>query len=402
MNPALPGGALIDTASEEARWSTDARVGYAFIPYGRLQQGRSSAPNPNELAIDVHLATLQLSISAPTKTRLDLQLPAGTLVTNTFDQRRTDSGIGDLEARVRQSVLRIGSARPITVGATLGLVVPTGPYVERSGAANLAPEASYLTLGRGTEWWLAEADARLLVGRTAIFSQVTGRGPLARTKDGFSWGPEVRATAGVQHGVLPWLSLILSTDLQIRGGASEPDPFGGDRLMAANAGGWQWTVTPAASVAVSQDLAVVVGARAPIISDVTGNQLVPQIGGFVAVSYTRRMSRPRTPTPPTPGSEVVAGKITVVDYWATWCAPCTEISRALADATSRWPDVEIVKVDATAWPDGPALPAGATGLPVVEIFDAKGKRHTLMLGRDALRVVDEVDALRGTQKGTKK
>ncbi len=401
MNPALPGGALIGASSDEPSWSTDARVGYAFIPYGRLQQGRSSAPNPNDLAIDVHLATLQLSISAPTKTRLDLQLPAGTLITNTFDQRRTSSGIGDLEARVRQAVLRIDSTRPITVGATIGLVVPTGPYVERSGAANLAPEASYLTLGRGTEWWLAELDARLLVGRSAIFLQVAGRGPLAQTKDGFSWGPELRVTTGMQHGVFPWLSLIVATDLQIRGGASEPDPFGSGRLMAANAGGWQWTVAPACSVTVTRDLSVVVGARAPIISDVTGNQLVPQIGGFVAVSYTRRMTR-RSPTPSSEVPPVVAGKITVVDYWATWCAPCDEISRALADATSRWPDVEIVKVDATTWPDGPTLPTGATGLPVVEVFDVNGKRHALLLGRDALRVVDEVDALRATQKGTKK
>lgn len=400
MNPALPGGALIDGGNDQTSWSTDTRVGYAFIPYGRLQQGRSSAPNPNELAIDVHLATLQLSISAPTKTRLDLQLPAGTLITNTFDQRRTDSGIGDLEARLRQSVVQIGSSR-LTVGATLGLVVPTGPYVARSGAANLAPEASYLTLGRGTEWWLAELDGRLRVGRTALFSQVAGRGPLSRTEDGFAWGPELRVTAGVQHAVAPWLSLIVATDLQVRGGASEPDPFSSGRLMAANAGGWQWTVAPACSVVVTRDLSFVIGARAPIVSDVTGNQLVPQLGGFVALSYTRSMSRPQAPTPRADVSPV-AGRITVVDYWATWCKPCGEISRALAAAASRWPDVVIVKVDATAWPEGPSLPTGATGLPVVEVFDESGKRRLLLLGRDALRVVDEVDGLRATSKGNKK
>lgn len=390
MNPALPGGAsTTDATLDDDAWSTSARLGYAFVPYGKLQQGRDEAANPNELAIDVHLATLQATLAAPTATTLDVQLPAGSLVTTQLGERTTSTGIGDLEVRVRQSFARWAGTRP-ALGAALGIATPTGPYVARSGAANLPPEASYLTLGRGVAWWLADLDARLPAGPATLFVQLAARGPLGRTDDGFDWGTEARATVTARYPIGDRLAALLSTDVQWRGHASEPDPFTGERAMSANAGGWQWAASPAASYRLMDGVAVVAGARIPIVNDVVGNQLVPQLGAFAAISYTQTLAkrRPRFAAP--------AGQITVVDYWATWCAPCVEITRLLEAATPRWPDVKIVKVDATAWPnDGaPALPEGAAGLPVVEIFDATGRRHVLLRGTDALRVVDEVDRLR--------
>jgi thiol-disulfide isomerase/thioredoxin len=397
VNPALPGGASgTETQVDEDAWSAGGRVGYTFVPYGRLQQGTTEAANPGGLAIDVHLGTAQLQLAAPTATTLDVQLPFGSLLTRSIAQQRTDTGIGDLELRVRQSLSRV-FRRPAT-SVSAGLVVPTGGYVPRSGAANLAPEASYLTLGRGVAWWIAEADTRISLGRrTSVFAQLSGRGPLSRTDDGFDWGTELRTTAGAQvSSITSWLSLVLSSDVQWRDGASEPDPFSMARLTSANAGGIQWTASPAAVFALPGDLSVIAGLRIPLISDVVGNQLVPQTGGFVAMAYTRRLTPPSRPAidrapPPT-------GQITVVDYWATWCAPCLEISRSLEAAAPRWPDVRIVKVDATAWPgDGaPALPTGATGLPAVEVFDRTGVRIALLIGADALRVVEIVDRLRAT------
>jgi thiol-disulfide isomerase/thioredoxin len=139
-------------------------------------------------------------------------------------------------------------------------------------------------------------------------------------------------------------------------------------------------------------VAASVGARIPLFDDVVGNQLVPQTGAFAAVSY----AHPLEPHRRAASFQPAPGQITVVDYWATWCAPCVEISRELERAAPRWPDVRIVRIDASAWPadDAPPLPRGARGLPAIELFDETGARLALLLGPDALRVVERVDALR--------
>jgi thiol-disulfide isomerase/thioredoxin len=390
-----------------------ARLGYTFVPYGNLQQGRKAAPNPNELGIDVHLGTVQVIASAPTATTLDVQLPFGSLMTRSIAVNRTDSGIGDLELRVRQSITKYLTIPRVDWSATLGAVVATGPYVEKSGAANIAPEASFLTLGRGAQWLLAETDASAKISDAVSgIAQMSTRLPLGKTRDDFEWGNEARATLGARVRLSKRFSALAATDIQWRGGATEPDPFTvGSRLQSANVGGIQWSLTPSVTAQLPAGFSIVAGARIPLYLDVTGNQLVPQIGAFTALSYAlplpRSMTKPKSAPPVDPSqlrspiaSRAVLGKFTVVDYWATWCKPCTTISLALETAEPSWPDVVIVKVDASAWPDpaAPALPAGAKGLPVIEIFDAQGKQIALLVGDAALTVVDRVNAYRTSIK----
>lgn len=392
MNPSLPGGADDRSGDADAgAWSFRGRVGYTFIPFARLQQGTRDAPNPGQLAIDVHLATAQVTATAPTATTLDVQLPVGALLTRSLSGDRTDRSIGDLELRGRQGLGRWLPWRTVDGAIAAGAVAPTAPYVARAGAANLPPEASFLTLGRGVWWWLAEADLRVaLPARVAMFAQLSARGPTGQASDGYAWGDEVRVTAGASWAAARRWTLQLAGDVQWRGRASEPDPFAGGRVESANAGGWLGTASPSVTATVTDALRVTAGLRVPVHADVVGNQLVASTGAFVSLAFAQRVSRARVRPGPT------RGVITVVDYGATWCAPCADIEARLRVAEARWPDVRIVRVDASAWPDDDAvrLPDGARGLPAVEIFDAAGARHALLLGEAALTVVEVVDALR--------
>lgn len=363
-----------------------------------MQQGTKAAPNPDELSVDVHLMTAGLRLSLPSQTQLSLQLPAGRLRTQSLQGSRTDSNIGDVELGVTQALPWLKTPR-FRVG--LGLVAPTGPYVAKSGAANLPPEASFLTLGRGVYWAVAELGASMPIGPNAsAYLQVTGRSPLGETEDDFKWGAEARSVLGGQYQLPYGLAALAIAELQWRGRASEPDPFAGTRVESANAGGVWATLTPAISYSFIKSTSLLAGLRVPVHTDVHGNQLVPSIGGFVSLasSWSSAASTSPSQKPALPAfvaPRPTPGRITIIDYWATWCAPCKVIDAALEEASPTWDDVEIVRVNASGWPDdGVQLPDGVDGLPAIEIYDAQGQRKHLLLGTDALDVVNIINAMR--------
>lgn len=382
-------------------------MSYAGIPYSDMQQGTSSAANPDQLKVNVHLSTLQLRASAPSNTEFSVQLPAGRLSTSTLQTERTDTNIGDLELRVKQVLPWLKKPR-LELG--VGLALPTGPYVEKSGAANLPPEASFLTLGRGVSWGILELQASVPISeKVSSYVQLSARHPMSNTEDEFSWGDEARAVVGGQFRLPYNLSALGIAEMQWRGGATEPDPFAGTRVESANAGGIWWTLTPALSYRPTSGVSILGGLRVPLHADVHGNQLIPGIGGFVAVSLSwakektsntkAELATEKTPEKPFVPEKPTLGQITIVDYWATWCAPCETITKLLDEAEPTWTNVDIKKVDATGWPDnGVELPEGAEGLPAIELFDAEGKRTHLLIGPDALKVVDIVNAMRAEQR----
>jgi len=80
---------------------------------------------------------------------------------------------------------------------------------------------------------------------------------------------------------------------------------------------------------------------------------------------------------------VVPGKVTIIEYFADWCAPCKKLEIQMAEVLLEEPAVAVVKVDIVDWGTPAAdMIAGVAGLPVLDIYDAEGE-FVERLERDA-------------------
>lgn len=73
----------------------------------------------------------------------------------------------------------------------------------------------------------------------------------------------------------------------------------------------------------------------------------------------------------------VAGKITVLDYWAEWCSPCHLLDARLQHLVHGNPRVAVRRIDVGKWNNVAARQATrefrAEALPYVRVYDASGK-----------------------------
>ncbi len=133
-------------------------------------------------------------------------------------------------------------------------------------------------------------------------------------------------------------------------------------------------------------LALVADVKVPVYSRVVGPQLdypvVLGVGVVGTYDLRRRPSwrgldhavlgAPGTAPPLTP----VAGRLTVVDLWAAWCAPCRELDDRLVALARRYPDrlavrkLDVVDADSEAWLR--FLAPGGFSLPHVKLYGADG------------------------------
>jgi thioredoxin 1 len=72
-------------------------------------------------------------------------------------------------------------------------------------------------------------------------------------------------------------------------------------------------------------------------------------------------------------SLTVPGKITVVDFYATWCGPCKQIAPVLDNMVRGKPDVTLRKVDIGNWGSSTAKKYNITSVPNIRVFDKKGR-----------------------------
>lgn len=419
---------LSTSSANQGSWRARAALIYLSSSADRLFEGSEEIDNYLNLHIKMQLLTVTAAIDSPFGLSgmailpyLDLWHEQNFFGVNGGDPR-SDSGPGDLELRLRQDLSAVmGLPKGLRWAVTLGAVLPTGVYLAATteeqtflaGTGTADTGSRELNIGRGVGWVIADTDLNWsATDELLLYGNAQYRQPLGEAVDGFGWGAEVRGSAGTRYAIVEkWLSCTFSVDYQQRGEATWR-PFGVKEPTAAfpNGGGASWYVTPGLSTQPWDWLGLSVSYRQNVLDHVIGQQLVQNPAFFVALSGNFSFIKPQTavvaaavssplplgepPQVPEVAALLVAGKITIVDYWATWCAPCLKLGPRLDEFAKTRPDVVIARVEATDWgkTEWTHFLPGVAGLPVLDVFGPDGKLMARLIGEAAERFEAAVPA----------
>lgn len=365
----------------------------------------------------------------------DFSLPAGSISIEpaSGEPTRRLSGFGDVEiggAYDFAALWGTGGYRP-SLTLRLGLGLPTGRHDtlgEEGGAPDSVPP-NVLSIGYGAYGGAAELRLTQFANPwLGVSPSVSLRRPLGANESGVTMGTST--AIGFDALVLPArdLLVIAGSSLQTRTHSREQEEG-----TILNSGGRAVFASLSATLRASGALSLGLGGRMPLYTHVNGRQVVESYSVLATLSVTfgadadehddehehadephehgdehehddagpRSDERPgKAGQPAVPdvrdaavGGEsfelsrtLVPGKITVVDFWATWCHACIHVEAALRKLAREHAELAVRRVEVPDFDTEVASRhlAGEQTLPLVWIFDARGAR------RRVVRAADEV------------
>ncbi|HEY3174317.1 MAG TPA: thioredoxin family protein [Candidatus Polarisedimenticolia bacterium] len=128
-------------------------------------------------------------------------------------------------------------------------------------------------------------------------------------------------------------------------------------------------------------LAIVGGALGYAAYLASGGRPLPEVpaGDVVVVSRGERVDLE---------AQAVAGKYTIYDFYADWCAPCRSLDVRLRELASRHDNVAVRKIDIIDWTTPVVAQHGVEGLPFMILYGPDGKR--LAAGEDVYETVSRL------------
>jgi thiol-disulfide isomerase/thioredoxin len=267
--------------------------------------------------------------------------------------------------------------RGVRLHARFGTSLPLGRTEENPHLlGSLGQEHQHLQLGTGT-WipYLAIEAQVPLNARLTVAGWALAQPSLYQNDQGFR--ASTRYSGGLS-AAMPLGQRRWTLSLAAEGHGETAERWDGRVYRdEGNAGRFDLLVGGAATWRATSRLSITTDLKYAAASRVEGSQLdyglVASVGVAMTFDLVRRPSwrgldqRPAGPAGSAPELVPVAGRITVFDLWAEWCAPCRELDARLAALARAYPDrlavrkLDVVNPESAAWqrylgPQGYALP----------------------------------------------
>ncbi len=302
------------------------------------------------------------------------------------ERTETLTGVGDPSLAVHYAREVAGYRFHVRAGTS----IPLGGTVEDPHALGaIGQEHEHVQLGTGTFIPSLAVEVQRAIGPVTVATFALAHLSLYENDHGYKAGHRFSTgiSGSTSFGLRSWtfgLGLEAHAETAERWQGMIPKDEG-------NEGRVDLLVGPSVAYRPGRGIAVVADLKLPAYAHVVGNQLdygvVVGLGVVAALDVRPRPSYrgldERPVDPSTPQLVPVAGRVTVFDLWAAWCAPCRELDERLATLARAHPELAVRKLevgdpDSAAWQR--YLAPGKFELPHVKLYAADG---TLVFERTA-------------------